>query len=412
MELLVAALGCKICFLQILTSFARYGFTKNNAKISCRICFVKLCSRKLDFSPTPLARRPSRRRATTGSEGMPPVLSPIAVVHTGVVSEMRDIPEKGDILSSPVLTSSSPILDGTTPVADDLVGASSQFTALEPKLPETPSVDYSDAYESDLPDTPLAGHSNVDALPYIPSVDHSDLPGVEVALVGHSDVSKSEIPLAGPPTSIAKGSELPLVLSAKGKGILVLPVAKSESFEDIDLPTPAWRSWLYAQPLFVEEMMTECYPLPSHLMVERMARYCESTLGALNAAELSQDEEIESTRLQLGKLEDELNAKKQEMSEMQTVARSCCSQPETFNARVTALEDEKKEALNAELAEARRSTREAVDAMAMKRKKMKKDRAAFTVSLKRLSTSPALLGDPETLMRKCINIVLKHLSIA
>lgn len=52
------------------------------------------------------------------------------------------------------------------------------------------------------------------------------------------------------------------------------------------------------------------------------------------------DKELESTRSRLRSLEDELGAKKREMSEMWVVAYSCYSQEETFQARVTALGDE------------------------------------------------------------------------
>lgn len=100
----------------------------------------------------------------------------------------------------------------------------------------------------------------------------------------------------------ASRSEMPLVLSAKGKGHVVYPSATDGS-EESDSEPPfvlAWHSRPYAQPFLIEELMTDSLLAPQHVKVDRIMRGLSrvvALLAALDAAELLHDEELESTHL-------------------------------------------------------------------------------------------------------------------
>lgn len=169
--------------------------------------------------------------------------------------------------------------------------------------------------------------------------------------IGGLDVS--EVPSAS-------GSSVPMVPSIKGNEVFIPPVndsevsADSKSFALEREVVPAWHLGPYSQPLCQEEQMAESSSLSRCMKVDRIVYYLAysvSMLGALDAAELSQDEELESTRLKLRNLEDELNTKKREVFELQTISQGCCFQAKVFQARVATLEIEVsfKEATIAEL---------------------------------------------------------------
>lgn len=65
---------------------------------------------------------------------------------------------------------------------------------------------------------------------------------------------------------------------------------------------PAWHSRPYAQPLLIEELMIDSLSALWHVMVDRIMQslsHCMSFFAALDVAELSHDEEFESTSLKL-----------------------------------------------------------------------------------------------------------------
>ncbi|KAB1206155.1 hypothetical protein CJ030_MR7G014300 [Morella rubra] len=225
-----------------------------------------------------------------------------------------------------------------------------------------------------------------------------------------------------------------------------------------------WRSRPYAQPLLIEELMMDSLSAPQHVKVDRITQslsHCVSLVAALDAVELSHDEELESTRLKLQRLEDELEAQKKLTAEVRIVARGAHSQVGIYEARVVDLENEitsrdttiaelrrtvetleqgrldlesrlsqdkvevlqrlseyrassskREEALQVELVEVHRAMREAADSFATEKKNLEESRTHLSLSLAQLSVMPAFPGDPEALARKCIGAAMAYLHLA
>lgn len=87
--------------------------------------------------------------------------------------------------------------------------------------------------------------------------------------------------------------------------------------------------------------MKDALQAPRHVKVNRITwslSQCVPLVAALDAAELKHDEVLESIRLKLRKLKDELESQRNLVEELRIVARRAHSQVQTYEARVTNLE--------------------------------------------------------------------------
>ncbi|KAB1227303.1 hypothetical protein CJ030_MR1G016839 [Morella rubra] len=103
--------------------------------------------------------------------------------------------------------------------------------------------------------------------------------------------------------------------SGRGKEPVTRPSSSGDDEESDSEPSalPSWRSRPYAQPLLNEEMMEDALRAPRHAKIDRLTRslsHCVSLVAALDAAELKHDEELESSRLKLRKLEGDLESQR------------------------------------------------------------------------------------------------------
>lgn len=117
----------------------------------------------------------------------------------------------------------------------------------------------------------------------------------------------------------------------------------SEKFDFEPPVVLAWHSRPYAQPLLIEKLIIDCLSALRHVMVDRITQslsHCMSFFATLDVAELSHDEEFESTSLKLRSLEGVLRAQKKLTAKVWTVARGTHSQAEIYEARVVDLESE------------------------------------------------------------------------
>ncbi|KAB1223666.1 hypothetical protein CJ030_MR2G011721 [Morella rubra] len=87
-------------------------------------------------------------------------------------------------------------------------------------------------------------------------------------------------------------------------------------------------------------MMEDALRAPRHAKIDRLTRslsHCVSLVAALDA-ELKHDEELESSRLKLRKLEGDLELQRKLVEELRTVVRGTHLQMQTYEARVMDLE--------------------------------------------------------------------------
>lgn len=100
--------------------------------------------------------------------------------------------------------------------------------------------------------------------------------------------------------------------------------------------------------------MEDALQPPRHVKVERITwslSQCVSLVAALDAAELKHEEELDSTRLKLRKLEDKLESQRKQVEELQIVARGAHSQVQMYEVGVIDLEHDivSRDAIVAEL---------------------------------------------------------------
>lgn len=146
-------------------------------------------------------------------------------------------------------------------------------------------------------------------------------------------------------TNIVSHSVMPPTLSARGKGQVVGSSSSDDPEEsDSERPaSPAWHSRPYAHLLLIEDLMRDSLSLPCHVKINRIVRDLSNSvtmLAALDVAKLSHDEELESTRPKLRRLEGELEDQKKLIAELQTVVRGVHSHAETYKIRVVDLEND------------------------------------------------------------------------
>ncbi|KAB1220519.1 hypothetical protein CJ030_MR3G015772 [Morella rubra] len=112
-----------------------------------------------------------------------------------------------------------------------------------------------------------------------------------------------ETPLEEPRTSravvIGDSGILALDLANESTTTAVNVAGDVEELDSEPSALPSWRLRPYAQPPLNEEMMEDA-------LLTRSLFHCVSLVAALDAAELKHDEELESSRLNLRKLEGEL----------------------------------------------------------------------------------------------------------
>lgn len=112
---------------------------------------------------------------------------------------------------------------------------------------------------------------------------------LEATLIGESNA---------PVAFLFGSSKLPLVVSAKGKRCLyfLLTTWSPPKIAILQFQSLQLGALDLTQPLFVEELIIESSSLPRRLKVDSIVHYLShyvSTLGALDAINLSQDEENE-----------------------------------------------------------------------------------------------------------------------
>ncbi|KAB1226872.1 hypothetical protein CJ030_MR1G002655 [Morella rubra] len=173
----------------------------------------------------------------------------------------------------------------------------------------------------------------------------------------------------------------------------------------------------------------------------RSLSHCVSLVAALDAAELKHDEELESSRLKLRKLEGDLESQRKLVEELRTVARGTHLQMQTYEARTVdgleqgrldfelslsrekaellqrlsdsrASSSKREEALRAELVGLRRAMREAADSFAAEKRSLEEARTGLTLRVAELSAVPAFPGDPAVLARRCIGVAMAVLEVA
>ncbi|KAB1223798.1 Glutamyl-tRNA(Gln) amidotransferase subunit A, chloroplastic/mitochondrial [Morella rubra] len=248
----------------------------------------------------PLARMSSKRAASIGLEDVSPMLSPTSGVRTEIpVPAVKVIREIGTPSFSISLT--APPGQGEFP-------SSSRISNL-------PGILISERSEADEGDRPLA-----------PA-------GFQHAVLLSDSASSGGLDLP----EAAGGVE------AEGKEPVTRPSSSGDDEESDSEPSalPSWRSRPYAQPLLNEEMMEDALRAPRHAKIDRLTRslsHCVSLVAALDAAELKHDEELESSRLKLRKLEGDLESQRKLVEELRTVARGTHLQMQTYEARVMDLE--------------------------------------------------------------------------
>ncbi|KAB1206639.1 hypothetical protein CJ030_MR7G001539 [Morella rubra] len=155
----------------------------------------------------------------------------------------------------------------------------------------------------------------------VPSLERPSV--LEAAVISGLDTSAS-IPTDEPGTSavnVVSGSVMPLTLSARGKEQVACPSILDDPEESDSEPpaSPAWYSRLYAQSLLIKELIKDSLSLPRHVKVDRIVRdlsHSVTMLVALDAAELSHDEKLESTRLSLEESLTSLSLRVAELSVM------------------------------------------------------------------------------------------------
>ncbi|KAB1226489.1 hypothetical protein CJ030_MR1G014071 [Morella rubra] len=192
----------------------------------------------------------------------------------------------------------------------------------------------------------------------------------------------------------------------------------------------------------------------------RSLSHCVSLVAALDAAELKHDEELESSRLKLRKLEGDLESQRKLVEELRTVARGTHLQMQTYEARVMDLERDIA-SRDAEVAELRQTVdgleqgrldfelslsrekaellqrlsdscassskreealrpnwwafaamREAADSFATEKRSLEEARIGLTLLVAELSAVPAFPGDPAVLARRCIGVAMAVLEVA
>ncbi|KAB1207651.1 hypothetical protein CJ030_MR7G000375 [Morella rubra] len=140
---------------------------------------------------------------------------------------------------------------------------------------------------------------------------------------------------------LANESTTPAVNVAGGSAVLSVPSGDVEESDSEPSALPSWRSRPYAQPLLNEEMMEDALRALRHAKIDRLTRslsHCVSLVAALDAVELKHDEELESSRLELRKLEGDLESQRKLVEELRTVSRGTHLQMQTYEARVMDLE--------------------------------------------------------------------------
>ncbi|KAB1226839.1 hypothetical protein CJ030_MR1G012143 [Morella rubra] len=284
------------------------------------------------------------------------------------------------------------------------------------------------------------------------------------------DSSILALDLANEPTipavDVAGSFAVLSVPSGKGKEPVTRPSSSGDDEESDSEPSalPSWRSRPYAQPLLNEEMMEDALRAPRHAKIDRLTRslsHCVSLVAALDAAELKHDEELESSRLKLRKLEGDLESQRKLVEELRTVARGTHLQMQTYEARVVDLErdiasrdtevaelrqtvdgleqgrvdfelslsrekaellqrlsdsrassSKREEALRTELVGLRRAMREAADSFAAEKRSLEEARTGLTLRVAELSAVPAFPGNPAVLARRCIGVAMAVLEVA
>ncbi|KAB1223229.1 hypothetical protein CJ030_MR2G002971 [Morella rubra] len=147
-------------------------------------------------------------------------------------------------------------------------------------------------------------------------------------------------------------------------------------------------------------------------------------VAALDAAELKHDEELESSRLKLRKLEGDLESQRKLVEELRTVARGTHLQMQTYEARVMDLERDIA-SRDIEVAELREKRHFGLNWWALtalcvrllihlllRREVWKEARTGLTLRVAELSAVPAFPGDPEVLARRCIGVAMAVLEVA
>ncbi|KAB1216611.1 hypothetical protein CJ030_MR4G025772 [Morella rubra] len=250
-------------------------------------------------------------------------------------------------------------------------------------------------------------------------------------------------------------------------GISALDLANESTIPAVDVAGGS-RSFPFLQTIcptsLNEEMMEDALRAPRHAKIDRLTRslsHCVSLVAALDAAELKHDEELESSRLKLRKLEGDLESQRKLVEELRTVARGTHLQMQTYEARVMDLErdiasrdtevaelrqtvdgleqgrvdfelslsrekaellqrlsdscassSKREEALRTELVGLRRAMREAADSFAAEKRGLEEARTGLTLHVAELSAVPAFPGDPAVLARRCIGVAMAVLEVA
>ncbi|KAB1203038.1 hypothetical protein CJ030_MR8G023503 [Morella rubra] len=251
----------------------------------------------------PLARMSSKRAASIGLEDVSPMLSPTSGVHMEIpIPAVKVIREIGTPSFSISLTvppgQDLPEAAGGVEVHSDTIPSSGVLPSITLLVMEAPLEELCTA------GAVVIGDSGISALdlanePTIPAVD----------VVGSSVV------LSVPS---GRGKEPVTRLSSLGDD--------EEESDSEPSALPSWRSRPYAQPLLNEEMMEDA-------LLTRSLSHCVSLVAALDAAELKHDEELESSRLKLRKLEGDLESQRKLVEELRTVARGTHLQMQTYEAR-------------------------------------------------------------------------------